>query len=242
MYGLIDPAGAPLVLVFALHAPDGFLSVPVALLMWILTLAIVAIAVGRAGHGLDERAVPLMGVSAAFIFAAQMVNFPVAGGTSGHLLGGVLAAILLGPWVGTLVMTSVVMVQALIFQDGGLVVLGANIFNMAIVGTMGGFVLYVMLCRLLGGEDRARLPAAAMAAWCAVMAGALAMSLQLAASGTSPLAVTLPAMLGVHAFIGLGEVLITVAALTLLGAVRPDLLRLRVGGSPLSGPRPQGAA
>ena len=126
--------------------------------MWGITIVVLAIAVQRASRELDERAVPLMGVTAAFIFAAQMVNFPVAGGTSGHMVGGVLAAILLGPWVGTLVMTSVVAVQALVFQDGGLVVMGANIFNMGIVGTLGGYAIYVTLCRVFGGEARGRYP------------------------------------------------------------------------------------
>src|SRR3990172_2402743 len=136
MFAIVDPRVASLAPIFALHAPDGFLTVPVALLMWVLTIVVLAIAVSRASRELDERAVPLMGVTAAFIFAAQMVNFPVAGGTSGHMVGGVLAAILLGPWVGALVMASVVAVQALVFQDGGLVVLGANIFNMGIVATL----------------------------------------------------------------------------------------------------------
>jgi cobalt/nickel transport system permease protein len=227
MLAIAAPGAPALVPIFALHAPDGFLTVPVALFMWVVTLIVLGVSVSRANHHLDERAVPLMGVTAAFIFAAQMVNFPVAGGTSGHLLGGVLAAVLLGPWVATLVMASVVAVQALVFQDGGLLVLGANIFNMGVVGTMGGYVVYVTCCRFLGGEERARLPAAAVASWTAVMLGAVAMTLELAAAGTSPLEVALPAMLGVHALIGIGEALITVAALALIGAARPDLLRLR---------------
>jgi cobalt/nickel transport system permease protein len=221
--------------VFALHAPDGFLTIPIATLMWGITLVVLAIAVQRASRELDERAVPLMGVTAAFIFAAQMVNFPVAGGTSGHMVGGVLAAILLGPWVATLVMACVVAVQALVFQDGGLVVLGANIFNMGIVGTLGGYVIYVTVCRLLRGEARGRFPAAGLAAWSAVMLGALAMSLELAASGTSALEVALPAMLGVHAVIGIGEALVTIAALALIRGVRPDLLELRHGSRTPSG-------
>jgi cobalt/nickel transport system permease protein len=210
-----------------LHAPDGFLTFPVAAVMWVLTIAVLGYSVARANRTLDERAVPLMGVTAAFIFAAQMVNFPVAGGTSGHLLGGVLAAILLGPWVGSLVMATVIAVQALVFQDGGLLVLGANIFNMGIVGTLGGYAIYRVLCRLLGGEERGRLPAAAVAAWASVLLGALAMTAELVVSGTSPLEVALPAMAGVHVLIGIGEALITVGALALIRAVRPDLLRLR---------------
>jgi cobalt/nickel transport system permease protein len=216
--GSIDPQ---------LHAPDGFLSVPVAIAMWVATLIVLAIAVRNTNRTLDERAVPLMGVMAAFIFAAQMFNFQVIGGTSGHLLGGVLAAVLLGPWVGTLVMTCVVAVQALIFQDGGLVVMGANIFNMGVVGTLGGYAVYRGLAGLLGGEDRARLPAAAIAAWIAVEAGAIAMALQLGVSGISPLEIALPAMAGIHALIGIGEAAITAAALGFIAVTRADLLRLR---------------
>lgn len=234
---LVSPVPLPGPASFDLHAPDGFLSIGVALVMWLVTIVVLAVAVARANRSMDERAVPLMGVTAAFIFAAQMFNFPVAGGTSGHLLGGVLAAILLGPWVGTLIMACVVAVQALVFQDGGLVVLGANIFNMGIVGTLGGYAIYATICRLLGGEERGRFPAAAIAAWSAVMLGALAMTIELAVSGTSPLEVALPAMLGVHALIGIGEALITVAALALIKAVRPDLLALRDGGS--RGPAPR---
>jgi cobalt/nickel transport system permease protein len=171
--------------------------------------------------------VPMMGVAGAFIFAAQMFNFQVAGGTSGHLLGGVLAAILLGPWAGTLVMACVIAVQALIFQDGGLVAMGANIFNMGIVGTLGGFYLYRALTGVLGGEERARMPAAAIAAWASVVAGAVCMAVELAVSGTTPLQLALPAMVGVHVVIGVGEALITVAALSFIAATRSDLLRLR---------------
>ncbi|CAN5726819.1 energy-coupling factor ABC transporter permease [soil metagenome] len=234
---LIAPTSTTGPLRLDLHAPDGFLSVGVSIALWALTIAVLALSVSRAGRSLDERAVPLMGVTAAFIFAAQMVNFPVLGGTSGHLLGGVLAAVLLGPWAGTLVMACVVAVQALVFQDGGLLVLGANIFNMGIVGTLGGFYLYVALCRVLGGEERVRVPAAAIAAWTALVLGALAMALQLAASGTSPLEVSLVAMLGTHALIGIGEALITVGAVSLLATVRPDLLRLRAPSRRLPGPQ-----
>ena len=210
-----------------MHAPDGFLSVPVAAVMWLVTIVVLAIAIRRVDRTLDPRAVPMMGVAGAFIFAAQMFNFQVAGGTSGHLLGGVLAAILLGPWAGTLVMACVIAVQALIFQDGGLVAMGANIFNMGIVGTLGGFYLYRVLTGVLGGEERARMPAAAIAAWASVVAGAVCMAVELAVSGTTPLQLALPAMVGVHVVIGIGEALITVAALSFIAATRSDLLRLR---------------
>jgi len=211
----------------AMHSPDGFLSPAIAAAMWAVTAVVLAYAVKRTNETFDERAIPLMGVTAAFIFAAQMFNFQVVGGTSGHLLGGVLAAILLGPWAGTLVMACVVAVQGLVFQDGGLVVMGANIFNMGVVGTLGGYALYVALCRVLGGEERGRLPAAAVAAWASVVVGSACMAVELGISGTTDLAVALTAMVGIHTLIGIGEALVTVAALAFVRVVRPDLLRLR---------------
>jgi cobalt/nickel transport system permease protein len=224
--GIGDPAAGPGT-TLALHAPDGFLTVPVAAVMWVLTLIVLAVAVRRTNATLDERSVPLLGVMAAFIFAAQMFNFQVVGGTSGHLLGGVLAAVLLGPWAATIVMACVVAVQALVFQDGGLVVLGANIFNMGVIGTLGGFAIYATIANLLGGEARGRLPAAGIAAWASVVLGAAAMAIELAISGTTPLELTLPAMVGVHVVIGVGEAVITVAALAFIAATRPDLFGLR---------------
>ena len=223
----LGPWASPGMLPPRMHAPDGFLSVPIAAVMWLVTLAILAVAVRRTNRTLDERAVPLLGVTAAFVFAAQMFNFQVVGGTSGHLLGGVLAAVLLGPWAGTLVMACVIAVQALVFQDGGLVVMGANIFNMGGVGTLAGFFLFRALARLLGGEERARLPAAGIAAWCSVVAGSSIMAVELALSGTTPIGLALPAMVGVHLLIGIGEALITMAALAFIAVTRADLLRLR---------------
>lgn len=214
---------------FLLHAPDGFFSTPVALAFWVVTVAALAISLRRAGAQLDERAVPLMGVMAAFIFAAQMFNFQIPGGTSGHLLGGVLAAILLGPYAGTIVMACVISVQALVFQDGGLLVLGANIFNMGIIGTFGGYWLYRLVAAALGGEEKGRLPAAAIAAWSAVVAAAVLTAFQLAFSGTTSLATALVAMVGWHVIIGVGEAVITVGALSFIAASRADLLRLRDG-------------
>lgn len=219
----LEQANAP----EALHAPDGFLSLPVAIVMWIVTLLVIAYAVRQTNRTLDERAVPLLGVMAAFIFAAQLFNVPVLGGTSGHLLGGVLAAVLLGPWAGTLVMTAVVAVQALLFQDGGLLVMGANIFNMGVIGTLGGYALYRSIASLLGGEERGRLPAAGIAAWTSVVVGAVAIAVQLGVSGVTPLEIALPAMVGAHLVIGVVEALITAAALAFIGVTRADLFRLR---------------
>jgi cobalt/nickel transport system permease protein len=204
-----------------LHIPDGFLSLPIALLCWALAIGLLAVAVRQTQNTLGERQIPLMGVMAAFIFAAQMINFPVAGGTSGHLLGGALAAIVLGPWAGMLVMASVIVVQGLLFQDGGLLVMGANILNMGLLTVLIGYGLYRGVARQSQGV---RLGMAGIAAWLSVMAGALATSLELWLSGTSALRVVVPAMLGVHAFIGIGEALITVAALAFIIQTRPDLL------------------
>jgi cobalt/nickel transport system permease protein len=210
-----------------MHAPDGFLSPAVAAVMWAITAVVLAYAVKKTNDTFDERAIPLMGVTAAFIFAAQMFNFQVVGGTSGHLLGGVLAAVLLGPWAATLVMACVVAVQGLVFQDGGLVVMGANIFNMGIVGTLGGYAVYRALCAILGGEQRARIPAAGIAAWLSVVAGASMMAIELGISGTTDLGIALAAMGGIHILIGIGEALVTMAALAFVQVTRPDLLTLR---------------
>jgi len=213
--------------VFLLHAPDGFFSTPVATVFWLITVVALGISLRKAGDQLDEKAVPLMGVMAAFIFAAQMFNFQIPGGTSGHLLGGVLAAVLLGPYAGTIVMACVISVQALVFQDGGLVVLGANIFNMGIIGTFGGYYLYRSLAAALGGEERMRLPAAAIAAWTSVVVASIVCAFQLAASDTTSLGAALVAMVGWHLIIGVGEALITVGALSFIAASRADLLKLR---------------
>ncbi len=205
----------------AMHIPDGFLSLAISLLCWLVAIALLAIAIRRTQGELGERQIPLMGVMAAFIFAAQMINFPVAGGTSGHLLGGALVAIALGPWAGMLVMASVIGVQALLFQDGGLLVMGANILNMGLLTALVGYGLY----RGVIGQSRGvRLAVAGVAAWLSVMTAALATSLELWLSGTSALGIVVPAMLGVHALIGIGEALITVAALAFILQTRPDLL------------------
>jgi cobalt/nickel transport system permease protein len=204
-----------------LHIPDGFLSLIVSLISWAIASVVLATAVSRTNKSLGEKQVPLMGVMAAFIFAAQMINFPVAGGTSGHLLGGALAAIMLGPWAGMLVMTAVIAVQALLFQDGGLLVMGANILNMGLITAMIGYGLYRGVSTASRG---AKLAVAGFAAWLSVMAGALATALQLWLSGTSNLQTVAIAMLGLHALIGVGEALITVAALAFIFQTRPDLL------------------
>ena len=210
-----------------MHIPDGFVSTGTAAAIWLASAGSVGYAVRRVNQELNERQVPLMGVTAAFIFAAQMMNFAVAGGTSGHLLGGALAAILLGPWAGMLVLTSVLAVQALLFQDGGLLALGANVFNMAVVGVLVGWVVYTTLRRLLSVWTWAMMVSGFAAAWLSVFVASLVAATELAISGTSPWVVALPAMGLVHTLIGIGEGLITVGVLAFLQVARPDLLALR---------------
>ena len=205
-----------------MHIPDGFLSTEVALACAVPAAAAVGIGLRQANRTLDERRVPLLGVTAAFLFAAQMLNFPVAGGTSGHFLGAALAAILLGPWLACLALAVVLGVQAFVFADGGLTALGANVFNMGVAGAL-------LVGGLMHGANKLApkriLPIAAVGAWLAVMTGAALTALELAWSGTVPLGTVLPAMLGTHLLIAAGEAVITVAAVSAVLSTRPDLLR-----------------
>jgi cobalt/nickel transport system permease protein len=206
------------------HIPDGFLSNEVAVVCAVPAIGAVAYALRRAEVDLDDRRVPLLGVTAAFVFAAQMLNFPVAGGTSGHFLGAALAAILLGPWLACLVVAVVLAVQAFVFADGGFTALGGNVFNMGVIGgvLVGGLMLAAR--KALPNTRTALLGVTASGAWLAVMAGAAACSVELAMSGTVPLGTVLPAMLGVHAVIAVGEAVITVAAVSAVLTTRPDLI------------------
>lgn len=217
-----------------MHIPDGFLSLVVSILFWLISIAVIFVALRKTSRDLGERQIPLMGVLAAAIFAGQMLNFTVAGGTSGHLLGAALATILLGPWSAILVMTSVVSVQALVFQDGGLLVLGANIFNMAIVGVFVSHAVYSLLKKALAGQRRGIFGAGFAAAWSSILIASLSCALQLAISGTSPASLALPVMAGIHAVIGLGEGLITTGALAFIAAARKDLLQPQSGPAAVS--------
>lgn len=208
----------------AMHIPDGFLSVLVSIILWVASLLVAGYALRRLSADMDERKVPMMGVLAAAIFAGQMLNFTVVGGTSGHLMGAALATILLGPWAAILVMLTVVGIQALIFQDGGLLALGANIFNMGIIGVAVSYFVYRTFLRLVGNRNWGVLAGGFVAAWSSIFIAALGVALQLALSGTSPANIAIPAMAGIHALIGIGEGLITVGALALIRASRPDLL------------------
>jgi len=218
-----------------MHIPDGFLSTLISLLFWAASLVAVGIALQRVNRDLGERQVPLMGVLAAAIFAGQMLNFAVAGGTSGHLMGAAIATILLGPWAGILIMTCVVAIQALIFQDGGILVLGANIFNMGVVGVSVSYFTYQTARRLLGSARWAVLASGFIAAWFSIEAAAMAVALQLALSGSAPVNIAVPTMAGIHALIGIGEGLITTGALAFLFATRRDLIEAG------SAPAPAGA-
>lgn len=212
-----------------MHIPDGFLSAPASGFFWLLSAAIIVIALRCAEKELDERRLPMMGVMAAAIFAAQMLNFAVTGGTSGHLLGSSLVVILLGPWPAVLVMASVVVVQALVFQDGGLLALGANLFNMAVVGVAVSYFV-VRIINRLGNEKRWAIMAGAFGAgWLSIFIASLVAALQLAVSGTSPANIALPAMGGIHALIGIGEGLITAAAAGVVLAARPEVIMAQYG-------------
>jgi cobalt/nickel transport system permease protein len=208
-----------------MHIPDGFLSAEVAAACAVPAAGAVAYGLRRANRELDERRVPLLGVTAAFVFAAQMLNFPVAGGTSGHFLGAALAAILLGPWLAGLVLSVVLVVQAFVFADGGITALGANMLNMGVIGALVVGGLMVAARRVLGDRRGVLLAVAGAGAWLAVVAGAVACSFELAISGTVPLGTVLPAMLGVHVLIGAGEAAITVAAVGAVLSTRPDVVR-----------------
>lgn len=206
-----------------MHLPDGLMHPILAALGWLVTLAVLAVAHHRHKDELQEEDLPLMGLMAAGLFVAQMLNFPVGGGTSGHLLGAALATFLLGPWAALLVMALVLGVQALLFGDGGITAYGLNFMNMGVIG-VGAAYLVLEKLPFLRGELRMFL-----AAWCAVFLGALACALQLGLSATLgdygiAYEVALPAMAGWHALIGLGEGLISTAAVAYLAQRAPDLL------------------
>jgi cobalt/nickel transport system permease protein len=207
-----------------MHIPDGFLDAKTWLSTTLASSGAISYSLKKLKADLDDKRLPFMGVLAAFIFAAQMINFPIPGGTSGHLLGGALAAILLGPWAASLVMTIILVVQALLFADGGITTLGANIFNMAILAPFIGAYFYSLIIKL--SNNKLTSLAAFIAAWITVVIAAISTALELSISGTSPLKLALPAMVGWHTIIGAGEGLITASVVNYLARIRPDLLNL----------------
>ena len=182
-----------------------------------------AVAVAKCRAKLEDRVVPLMGVMSAFLFAAQMINFPIGAGTSGHLLGGMLAAAVLGPWAATLVVGLVLVAQCLFFQDGGLTTLGANVFNMSLAAVWVSYASF-KLFKLFSPGPETNLVGFYIGSWLSVMAAAGFCALELAWSGTFALKPALIAMLGVHSLIGIGEGLITASVLSFVLATRPEIL------------------
>ncbi|HLZ36624.1 MAG TPA: energy-coupling factor ABC transporter permease [Mycobacteriales bacterium] len=224
-----------------MHVPDGFIDAPVSVAAGAVAAAGVAACLKGARHELDERGAPLAGLVAVFVFAVQMLNFPVAAGTSGHLLGGTLAAVLVGPFTGALCVAVVLIVQCLFFADGGLTALGVNIVDMALVTVLVGYPLFRLLARVLPRRSRSIVTASFVAALVSVPAAALAFVLFYAVGGTTsvPLGTVTAAMVGVHVLIGLGEAVITALTVGAVLAVRPDLVYGTRGvGLPPSSPVP----
>ncbi len=209
-----------------MHAPDGFLGLGTAVATGAISFGVVGASLRMARTRLADRQIPLTGVSAAFIFAAQLVNFPVAAGTTGHLLGGALAAILLGPTVGALVVTVVVVVQALVFADGGLSALGYNTLNMAIVTSFGGYAAFVAVRKILPRNASGVATAAGLAAGISVVLASMALSIEWLFGATAPVSfdTVFAAMVGVHLLIGVGEGVITGLLVASVLAARPDLV------------------
>jgi cobalt/nickel transport system permease protein len=225
--------------VLAMHMSDGLVNAPTAAACGLLAVAGLALAATRARSDLDERTAPMAGLVTAFVFAVQMINFPILPGASGHLLGGALVAILVGPWVGSLCIAIVLAVQALLFADGGLTALGTNIVNMALVGVFVGYAVAVAL-RPLARRGRAGLVATAfVAALVNTLAAALAFVVEYAIGGAggASLGTVLTLMLGLHLLIGIGEGIITAATVGAVAAVRPDLVHLLRGSAPPLGIR-----
>lgn len=209
-----------------MHAPDGFLNAGTAVATGAVSAGTIAVALRRTREQLRDKQVPLAGMSAAFIFAAQMFNFPVAAGTTGHLLGGALAAILLGPATGALVVTVVVVVQALAFADGGLTALGYNVLNMAVITSFGGYAIFLLLRRLLPSNATGVILATGVAAGLSVVLSSMAFSIEWLFGATAPVPfdTVFGAMVGVHLLIGVGEAIISALAVGAVVAARPDLV------------------
>jgi cobalt/nickel transport system permease protein len=209
------------------HIPDGFINGGTSAGAGVVAVGAVGVSLRRAAVELDVRRAPLAGLVAAFIFAVQMLNFPVASGTSGHLLGGTLAAVLVGPYVAALCLSVVLIVQGLVFADGGLSALGLNIVNMAVIGVGVGYLLFLLLRRLLPPGQRSVVVASAVAAGVSVVAAAIGFAIEYAigGSGSASAGTVAAAMIGVHTLIGIGEGVITGLTVGAVLAVRPDLVR-----------------
>jgi cobalt/nickel transport system permease protein len=209
-----------------MHVPDGFLDAPTSIATAVVAAGGVAAALRGARRDLDDRTAPMAGLVAVFVFAGQMINFPVGAGPSGHLLGGALAAVLVGPWLATLAITVVLLVQAFLFADGGITALGTNVLLMALVGTWVGYGTFQLARRLLPARMSSVGVAAAVGAFVSVPVTAATFTGLFAVGGQAPIAVdaVLTAMVSVHVLIGIGEALITLLVVGAVVAVRPDLV------------------
>ena len=209
-----------------MHIPDGFIDIPTSLAFAGVAAAGVAISLKGAKSSLDEKTAPLAGLTATFIFAVQMLNFPVAAGTSGHLLGGALAAILVGPWAATLALTVVLLMQGLLFADGGLSAIGLNVFNMSLIGVWCGFGSFLLIKKVLPKKKSSIAVAAFFAGLLSVPAAAAGFVLQYAIGGTATFSVAtvLAAMVSTHVLIGIGEGVISALAVGAVMASRSDLV------------------
>jgi cobalt/nickel transport system permease protein len=209
-----------------MHIPDGFINAPTSVVGGVVAVGLIAVSIKKAGDALDDRQLPLAGLVAAFIFALQMLNFPVAGGTSGHLLGGCLAAVLVGPWVGSLAMAVVFIVQALVFADGGLTALGLNIILMGYTTCFVGYGIFRLLRKVLPRNRTGVTLAAGIAAWCGVVAASVVFVGYYAVGGTGGASVgtVAVAMIGVHVLVGIGEAVITALTVGAVMSTRPDLV------------------
>jgi cobalt/nickel transport system permease protein len=208
------------------HIPDGFINASTSLGAGAVAAGGIGVSLRRAAQTLQERQAPLAGLVAAYIFAVQMLNFPVAAGTSGHLLGGVLAAVLVGPWAGAICVAVVLVVQSLLFADGGLTALGLNITNMAIIGVFGGWAAFRLLRRVLPATRTSVVVSSGVAAGLSVVLAAAAFVVEYAVGGAggAPVGTVLAAMVGVHTLIGVGEGIITALTVGAVLGVRPDLV------------------
>ncbi|MFD8336919.1 energy-coupling factor ABC transporter permease [Streptomyces solisilvae] len=209
-----------------MHVPDGFIDAPVSVATGVVAAGAVAVSLRGARRELDERTAPLAGLVAAFIFAVQMLNFPVAAGTSGHLLGGALAAILVGPYTGVLCVSVVLLMQGVLFADGGLTALGVNITDMAVVTTVVAYAIFRTIVKLAPHRRRTVTVASFVAALISVPAAAIAFTAIYALGGTADVSIgkVFTAMVGVHVLIGIGEAAITALTVGAVVAVRPDLV------------------
>jgi cobalt/nickel transport system permease protein len=208
------------------HVPDGFLDAPTSVGTAVVAVAGVGLALRGARRELDDRTAPLAGLVALFVFATQMLNFPIGAGTSGHLLGGALAAVLVGPWTATLAITVVLIVQATLMADGGITALGTNITLMGLFGVWVGWLVFIGVRRVLPARTASVVPAAGVAALVSVPTAAFAFSLLFAVGGTAdiPFPTLAWAMVGVHSVIGIGEAVITALAVSSIIVTRPDLV------------------